>query len=94
MFQFFVWFDEVNLYCPTDFVDNLIKNRRHIGAVRFISAYNLSDKSRLVSIMLQLEVYNEKQISYEVVGREKHREPKVLFSFSNSISLTTFLVII
>jgi len=68
-------------------VDNLIKNMRHIGAVRFISAYNLADKSGLVSIMLQLEMEKAKQISYEVVRREKHREPKVLFPSSNSISL-------
>ncbi|RHN60284.1 hypothetical protein MtrunA17_Chr4g0024061 [Medicago truncatula] len=61
----------------SDFVDNLIKNLRHIGAVRFISAYNLADKSRLVSIMLQIEMEKAKQISYEVVCREKHREPKV-----------------
>jgi len=61
-------------------VDNLIKNMRHIGAVRFISAYNLVDKYRLVSIiMLQLEMQKAKEISYEIVRREKHREPKVLF---------------
>jgi hypothetical protein len=68
-------------------VDNLIKNLRHIGAVRFISAYNLADKCRLVSIMLQIEMEKAKQISYEVVRREKHREPKVLFPYSNSTSL-------
>ncbi|XP_058753550.1 uncharacterized protein LOC131626734 isoform X2 [Vicia villosa] len=50
-----------NKVSVADFVENLIKKKQFIGAVRFICEYNLADKNQLVDL-LQEHVQNAKLI--------------------------------
>ncbi|CAK8536322.1 unnamed protein product [Lathyrus sativus] len=78
----------------SDFVENLIKKKEFVGAVRFSCEYNLGDKNQLVDL-LQEHVRNAKQIcetscnisnSNEIKDKARDREIASLGSVLRCIS--------
>lgn len=61
--------------------------QQHIEAVRFICAYKLADKIQPVDLLRQ-HMEKVKSVTKRFVCKKKSIEQKVIFPFSNSISLT------
>jgi hypothetical protein len=63
-----------------DFVENLIRKKQFVGAVRFSYAYNLASKNHSVDILRE-HVQNAKLISESSCEKTNSIEIKVLLFF-------------